>query len=87
MPTRNARRGRSPNGFIEAFAVRDMLRQRVHGLALGWDDLSDLVALRRDVAMEAANLTAPDTVDALMARAGAAMYHSKAKGRNQVVLG
>ncbi len=32
-------------------SVRDMLRQRVYGLALGWEDLNDHGALRRDVAM------------------------------------
>ena len=35
-------------------AVRDMLRQRVHGLALGWDDLDDHKALRCNVAMQTA---------------------------------
>ena len=35
-------------------AVRDMLRQRVYGLALGWEDLNDHGALRCDVAMETA---------------------------------
>ena len=35
-------------------SVRDMLRQRVYGLALGWEDLSDHGALRRDVAMQTA---------------------------------
>jgi hypothetical protein len=34
--------------------VRDMLRQRVYGLALGWEDLSDHGALRRDVAIQTA---------------------------------
>ena len=34
--------------------VRDMLRQRVYGLALGWEDLSDHGALRCDVAMQTA---------------------------------
>jgi DDE family transposase len=35
-------------------AVRDMLRQRVYGLALGWEDLNDHKALRQDVAMQTA---------------------------------
>jgi Transposase DDE domain group 1 len=35
-------------------AVRDMLRQRVYALALGWEDLNDHTALRRDVAMQTA---------------------------------
>ena len=35
-------------------AVRDMLRQRVYGLALGWEDLNDHKALRQDVAMQSA---------------------------------
>jgi hypothetical protein len=34
--------------------MRDMLRQRVYGLALGWEDLNDHTALRRDVAMQTA---------------------------------
>jgi hypothetical protein len=34
--------------------VRDMLRQRVYGLALGWEDLSDHGALRQDVAIQTA---------------------------------
>ena len=43
---------RSP-ALIE-HGVRDMLRQRVYGLALGWEDLSDHGALREDVAMQTA---------------------------------
>jgi hypothetical protein len=35
-------------------AVRDMLRQRVYGPALGWEDLNDHGALRCDVAMQTA---------------------------------
>ena len=35
-------------------AVRDMLRQRVYGLALGWEDLNDHQALRHDVALQTA---------------------------------
>ncbi len=35
-------------------SVRDMLRQRVYGLALGWEDLNDHKALRADVAMQTA---------------------------------
>jgi Transposase DDE domain group 1 len=34
--------------------VRDMLRQRVYGLALGWEDLNDHGALRCDLAMQTA---------------------------------
>ena len=42
--------------FLEQFthAVRDMLRQRVYGLALGWEDLNDHKSLRQDVAMQTA---------------------------------
>ena len=43
---------RSP--LLIKHAVRDMLRQRVYGLALGWEDLSDHGALRCDVAMQTA---------------------------------
>ena len=35
-------------------AVRDMLRQRVYGLALGWEDLNDHQTLRHDVALQTA---------------------------------
>ena len=34
--------------------VRDMLRQRVYGLALGWEDLNDRSTLRQDVAIQTA---------------------------------
>ena len=43
---------RSP--LLITHAVRDMLRQRVYGLALGWEDLNDHGALRLDVAMQTA---------------------------------
>jgi hypothetical protein len=48
-------------------AVRDMLRQRVYGLALGWEDLNDHGSLREDVAMQTAigverEVPAPHTV-------------------------
>jgi hypothetical protein len=43
---------RSP--LLITHAVRDMLRQRVYGLALGWEDLNDHGALRGDVAMQTA---------------------------------
>ena len=43
---------RSP--LLIKHAVRDMFRQRVCGLALGWEDLSDHGALRCDVAMQTA---------------------------------
>ena len=43
---------RSP--LLIKHGVRDMLRQRVYGLALGWEDLSDHGALRCDVAMQTA---------------------------------
>lgn len=43
---------RSP--LLITHGVRDMLRQRVYGLALGWEDLNDHKALRCDVAMQTA---------------------------------
>ncbi len=43
---------RSP--LLITHQVRDMLRQRVYGLALGWEDLNDHAALRCDVAMQTA---------------------------------
>ena len=42
------------NPLLVKHAVRDMLRQRVYGLALGWEDLNDHAALRQDVAMQTA---------------------------------
>jgi len=42
------------NPLLITHAVRDMLRQRVYGLALGWEDLNDHKALRQDVAMQTA---------------------------------
>ena len=42
------------NPLLITHAVRDMLRQRVYGLALGWEDLNDHAALRLDVAMQTA---------------------------------
>jgi hypothetical protein len=42
------------NPLLITHAVRDMLRQRVYGLALGWEDLNDHKALRGDVAMQTA---------------------------------
>ncbi len=43
---------RSP--LLIKHGVRDMLRQRVYGLALGWEDLSDHSTLRQDVAIQTA---------------------------------
>ena len=43
---------RSP--LLIKHAVRDMLRQRVYGLSLGWEDLNDHGALRCDVAVQTA---------------------------------
>ena len=43
---------RSP--LLIKHAVRDMLRQRVYGLALGWEDLNDHGTLRQDVALQTA---------------------------------
>ena len=43
---------RSP--LLITHQVRDMLRQRVYGLALGWEDLNDHAVLRQDVAMQTA---------------------------------
>ena len=45
-----------------------MLRQRVYGLALGWEDLSDHGTLREDVAMQTAIVAAHATTPG-MARA------------------
>ena len=42
------------NPLLITHAVRDMLRQRVYGLALGWEDLNDHGALRCDVALQTA---------------------------------
>jgi hypothetical protein len=42
------------NPLLTTHAVRDMLRQRVYGLALGWEDLNDHKALRCDVALQTA---------------------------------
>jgi hypothetical protein len=43
---------RSP--LLIKHSVRDMLRQRVYGLALGWEDLNDHAGLSQDVAMQTA---------------------------------
>jgi hypothetical protein len=43
---------RSP--LLITHSVADMLRQRVYGLALGWEDLNDHGALRCDVAIQTA---------------------------------
>jgi len=42
------------NPLLITHAVRDMMRQRVYGLALGWEDLNDHAALRQDIAMQTA---------------------------------
>jgi len=42
------------NPLLITHAVRDMLRQRVYGLALGWEDLIDHGSLREDVAIQTA---------------------------------
>ena len=42
------------NPLLITHSVADMLRQRVYGLALGWEDLNDHGALRCDVAMQTA---------------------------------
>ena len=42
------------NPLLIQHTIRDMLRQRVYGLALGWEDLNDHTALRQDVAMQTA---------------------------------
>jgi len=42
------------NPLLIKHDVADMLRQRVYGLALGWEDLNDHGALRDDVAMQTA---------------------------------
>ena len=42
------------NPLLIKHNVVDMLRQRVYGLALGWEDLNDHGALRSDIAMQTA---------------------------------
>lgn len=42
------------NPLLITHGVRDMLRQRVYGLALGWEDLNDHKSLRQDLAMQTA---------------------------------
>lgn len=42
------------NPLLITHAVRDMLRQRIYGLALGWEDLNDHASLRQDIAMQTA---------------------------------
>jgi hypothetical protein len=42
------------NPLLITHSVADLLRQRVYGLALGWEDLNDHGALRCDVAMQTA---------------------------------
>ena len=42
------------NPLLIKHSVRDMLRQRVYGLALGWEDLNDHASLRLAVAMQTA---------------------------------
>ena len=52
MTAAAARRIADPrNPLLLTHSVRDMLRERVYGLALGWADLNDHKALRQDVAM------------------------------------
>lgn len=42
------------NPLLIKHNIVDMLRQRVYGLALGWEDLNDHSTLRQDVAMQTA---------------------------------
>ncbi len=42
------------NPLQSKHTITSMLRQRVYGLALGWEDLNDHSALRQDVAMQTA---------------------------------
>ena len=42
------------SALLVKHSVADLLRQRVYGLALGWEDLNDHGALRCDVAMQTA---------------------------------
>jgi len=42
------------NLLLITHTVRDMLRQRIYGLALGWEDLNDHATLRQDIAMQTA---------------------------------
>jgi hypothetical protein len=42
------------NPLLIRHGMRDMLRQRVYGLALGWEELNDRKSLRKDLAMQTA---------------------------------
>ena len=55
IPQRLGPLGRDPRSpLLIRHGVRDMLRQRVYALALGWQDLNDHSALRCDVALQTA---------------------------------
>ena len=47
------------NPLLITHAVRDMLLQRVYGLALGWEDFNDHAALRQDVGVDREAVSTP----------------------------